>query len=142
MDFEMPQWVMFGAELLLPLLCALCALFCFLYRRLSAGLLFAVVGFLLEAAATLISSSAFLLLQRRLQEATTSGAHLWVRKPLCDVVAFALIGVGLIMTLRDLSQRVKRLRQAADEEAAPFVLPVGSPQLSRARKDNSHDVQQ
>ncbi len=107
MPSDIWQWLNFVAGLLFPLFSALCAVFCYHYRRLSSWLLFAAIGFLLESGGAVIESAGFQLLQTKLQQAANNGFHVWVRRPLCDAVAFNMIFVGLLLAFIEASRRMR-----------------------------------
>src|SRR5262245_13314956 len=107
--------------LVVPLIAALCAVFCFARRRLSSWLILSAAGFLLvTVVGELHRLSLFFRLSYMGHPPGASLELLFGSTTLGHMLAFALILIGLSLGLGGIARRMRRLEQEAGEPRPGF----------------------
>jgi hypothetical protein len=115
------------------------AVMCFVYRRLSAWLILAQTGFLIEVCVGILQQvSANVLLHLDVSGETIGIVYFGLSA--FNLVAVALILIGFALALGKVQQQLARMRP--EEPAAyPRIPPPQASEPFRERKEGSRDIQ-
>jgi hypothetical protein len=136
------QLVNLAVGLVVPLIAAICAVLCFVHRRLSSWLMLAAAGFLLAAAVGVVTQLSILAVNYFWGEPFGASYGLFFGSMTVGrIVAFALILIGLALGLGNIARRMRRMEHEAGEPRARF----GAENVQESwqpRKEGSRDIQQ
>ncbi len=127
--------------MVLPLLAAVCAVLCFVHRRLSPRLMTLAAGFLLYCLVGLVNRLGLFALPYYTGEPLGVSFRLFfVVTSVGLIAAFTLIVLGLALSLGDIARRMRRLEQETGEPRPGFgTEAVREPW--RPRQEGSPDIQ-
>jgi hypothetical protein len=118
---DIMQLVNLAVGLMLPLLSGVCAVLCFVHRRLSSRLMLLGAGFLLECIIGLVNRLGVFAFNYFI------GPSLGVRFDVFFfvmlvgyVLAFTLIVMGLALSLGDIARRMRRMEYEAGDPRSRF----------------------
>lgn len=136
------SFVYLAIGLLIPLLFGVCGLVCVVYRRLSAWLALVALGFFGETVLG-IADRVFNLLLFRMSDMPSHSVmqryHLGLT--LGYVLAVALMTLGIILALGDISRRMARLRDVPGEVRDRMPAQEAR-EAWRPRQEGSRDIQE
>jgi hypothetical protein len=141
MAFDLVQMLNFTVGLVIPVLAGVCAVLCFVHRRLSSRLTMLGAGFLLECIVGLINRLGILALNY--STGATFGVSFGVFFFITlvgHILAFTLIVVGLALSLGDIARRTRRLERDLGEPRT-HLGTEDARESWRPRTQGSQDIQ-
>jgi hypothetical protein len=138
---DIMQLVNLAVGLVVPLLAAICAVLCFVHRRLSSWLILAAAGFLLVTTVGVVTQLSILALYYLWGEPFGASYGLFFGSMTVGrIVAFALILIGLAPGLGNIARRMRRLEHETGEPRARFGTEDAR-ESWQPRKEGSQDIQ-
>jgi hypothetical protein len=137
---DIGEFAIFVLWLVVPLLAGVCAVLCFIHRRLSPWLPLAGAGFLLETLVGIGSRVVFRIIGYfyPIGQGRDVYGLFFLGQTLGYILAFALILLGLALGLGEIGRRMRRLEQ---ESGGPRLGAEDAREQWQPRKEGSQDIQ-